>query len=251
MSGFNQKTQPSKEVGKVPDSLTKAPIYIHIKQLEKTYFDTGQKVEVLKGLDLEVSQGETVAIVGASGVGKSTLLHILGTLDRPTGGRVMVGGRDIFQMDEPGLAAFRNRHIGFVFQFHHLLPEFTALENVMMPALIARMEPEPARRRALELLAEVGLEQRGGHRVGQLSGGEAQRVAVARALVLEPQLLLADEPTGNLDEHTGEKVHQLLVRLNRDRGLTTLVATHNERLAGTLQRRVRLADGKAFSLDQG
>ncbi len=251
MSGAEHKSPSVQEVGKVPKGLTKAPIYILIKQLEKTYFDTGQKVEVLKGLDLEVAQGETVAIVGASGVGKSTLLHILGTLDRPTAGRVMVGGQDIFQMDEPGLAAFRNRHIGFVFQFHHLLPEFTALENVMMPALIARQDRGEARRRALDLLEEVGLAQREKHRVGELSGGEAQRVAVARALVLEPRLLLADEPTGNLDERTGEKVHQLLVRLNQKKGLTTLVATHNERLAGALQKRVRLADGKAFDLDSG
>jgi len=230
--------------------LTDEPRYIHIKQLKKTYFGPQDKVEVLKGVDLTVAKGETVAVVGASGVGKSTLLHILGALDRPTAGRVMVGGRDVFQMDEAALAAFRNRHVGFVFQFHHLLPEFSALENVMMPALIARQDKAWAQGRAMELLDEVGLADRSSHRVGQLSGGEAQRVALARALVLEPSLLLADEPTGNLDEGTGEKVHQLLVRLNQSHGLTTLVATHNVRLAEALGRRVRLADGKAYSLDQ-
>jgi len=205
---------------------------------------------VLRDLNLTVAKGETVAVVGASGVGKSTLLHILGALDRPTSGRVMVGGRDVFQMDETALAAFRNRHVGFVFQFHHLLPEFSALENVMMPALIARQDRAQAQKRAMELLDEVEVAHRSSHRVGQLSGGEAQRVAVARALILGPSLLLADEPTGNLDERTGELVHQLLVRLNQSHGLTTLVATHNERLAGALGRRVRLADGKAYSLDQ-
>ncbi|MBU4564791.1 MAG: ABC transporter ATP-binding protein [Proteobacteria bacterium] len=225
-------------------------MYIHIKQLKKTYFGPQDQVEVLRDLNLTVAKGETVAVVGASGVGKSTLLHILGALDRPTSGRVMVGGRDVFQMDETALAAFRNRHVGFVFQFHHLLPEFSALENVMMPALIARQDRAQAQKRAMELLDEVEVAHRSSHRVGQLSGGEAQRVAVARALILGPSLLLADEPTGNLDERTGELVHQLLVRLNQSHGLTTLVATHNERLAGALGRRVRLADGKAYSLDQ-
>ncbi|MCB2193002.1 MAG: ABC transporter ATP-binding protein [Deltaproteobacteria bacterium] len=225
-------------------------MYIHIKQLKKTYFGPQDQVEVLRDLNLKVAKGETVAVVGASGVGKSTLLHILGTLDRPTAGRVMVGGRDVFQMDETALAAFRNRHVGFVFQFHHLLPEFSALENVMMPALIARQDRAQAQKRAMGLLEEVEVAHRSSHRVAQLSGGEAQRVAVARALILGPSLLLADEPTGNLDERTGELVHQMLVRLNQSHGLTTLVATHNERLAGALGRRVRLADGKAYSLDQ-
>lgn len=230
--------------------MTDEPNYIHIKQLKKTYFGPQDQVEVLKDLNLTVAKGETVAVVGASGVGKSTLLHILGTLDRPTSGRVMVGGRDVFQMDETALAAFRNRNVGFVFQFHHLLPEFSALENVMMPALIAHQDKTQAQKRAMELLEEVEVAHRSSHRVGQLSGGEAQRVAVARALILSPSLLLADEPTGNLDERTGELVHQLLVKLNQSHGLTTLVATHNERLAGALGRRVRLADGKAYSLDQ-
>lgn len=232
-----------------PD-LTGEPRYIHIRQLRKTYSGPREKVEVLRDLDLEVARGDTVAVVGASGVGKSTLLHIVGTLDRPTSGQVMVGGRDVFAMDEPALAAFRNQQIGFVFQFHHLLPEFSALENVMMPALIARRDRGWAHKRAMELLEEVGVADRSTHRVGELSGGEAQRVAVARALVLGPSLLLADEPTGNLDERTGEKVHQLLVRLNQTHGLTTMVATHNERLASALTRRVRLADGKAHCGEQ-
>ncbi len=226
--------------------LTEAGPFIHISQLRKTYEGPRDKVEVLKGLDLTVAAGESVAVVGASGVGKSTLLHIVGTLDRPTQGKVLVGGRDVFALDDGALAAFRNRHIGFVFQFHHLLPEFSALENVMMPALIARWNTAEARTRAEELLAEVGLGDRLAHRVGELSGGEQQRVAVARALVLGPSLLLADEPTGNLDERTGERVHELIVRLNAEHGLTTLVATHNERLAKTLDRRVRLAEGKAW-----
>ncbi len=228
--------------------LTAAPSFIHIERLYKTYEGPRDTVEVLKGLDLQVAQGETVAILGASGVGKSTLLHIAGALDRPTGGLVLVDGQEIFRMDERALAVFRNRNIGFVFQFHHLLPEFSALENVMMPALIARRERGEALERARALLAEVGLGHREDHRVGELSGGEAQRVAVARALVLEPKLLLADEPTGNLDERTGEKVHELMLRLNLEHGLTTLVATHNERLAAGLQRRLRLMDGKVFPL---
>jgi len=206
-------------------------------------------VEVLRGLNLSVERGESLAIVGASGVGKTTLLHIVGALERPTRGRVWVGGRELTTLDEGQRALFRNRQVGFVFQFHHLLPEFSALENVMMPALIARQPRGEARRRAEELLAAVGLTHRMEHRVGQLSGGEQQRVAVARALVLGPELVLADEPTGNLDEETGEKVAELLLRLNAERGVTTLVATHNERLAAALGRRVRLAGGRAHPVD--
>jgi len=228
---------------------TEQPNFIFIKQLYKSFPGPQAKVEVLKGLDLEVAQGESVAIVGASGVGKSTLLHILGTLDRPTEGGVMVAGQDVFQMDERTLSAFRNRHIGFVFQFHHLLPEFTALENVMMPALIARLDKSEAAERATALLTQVDLGHRLTHRMGELSGGEQQRVAVARALVMGPRLLLADEPTGNLDERTGEKVHDLLLRFNEELGLTMLVATHNEQLAANLKRRVRLADGRVQPLN--
>ena len=229
--------------------MTDQPPYILIEQLHKSYQRAQGEVAVLRDLRLEVAQGESIAIVGASGVGKSTLLHIVGTLDRPTSGRVMIGGREIFGLDEPRLAAFRNRHIGFVFQFHHLLPEFTAWENVMMPALIARQPRTQAQARARELLDQVGLDHRREHRVGELSGGEQQRVAVARALVLEPSLLLADEPSGNLDERTGEKVHQLMARINRERGVTTLVATHNQNLANALGRRVRLAEGRLHALD--
>lgn len=231
-----------------PKTLTERAPFILIEKLRKTYAGPHDTVEVLTGLDLEVAAGETVAIVGASGVGKSTLLHMVGTLDRPTAGRVVVGGQDLALLDEPGLAAFRNRHIGFVFQSHHLLPEFSALENVMMPALIARMDRREAQVKAKALLGEVGLGDRLDHRLGELSGGEAQRVAVARALVLGPRLLLADEPTGNLDERTGEKVHQLIMRLNAEMGLTTLVVTHNERLAAVMDRRLRLAEGRIHLL---
>jgi len=223
--------------------------FLRIEDLHKTYAGPRDKVEVLRGLELSVARGESLAIVGASGVGKTTLLHIVGALERPTRGRVWVGGRELTTLDEARRARFRNRQVGFVFQFHHLLAEFSARENVMMPALIARWPRSEARRRAEELLAAVGLSHRLEHRVGQLSGGEQQRVAVARALVLGPELVLADEPTGNLDEETGEKVAGLLLRLNAERGVTTLVATHNERLAAALGRRVRLAGGRAHPVD--
>lgn len=231
------------------EALTEKAPFILIEQLCKTYAGPAGAVEVLSGLELKVQAGETVAVLGASGVGKSTLLHIVGALDRPSRGRVVIDGRDLAGMDERAAAGFRNRQIGFVFQFHHLLPEFSALENVMMPALVARWTRGQAEERARELLDEVGLGHRQTHRVGALSGGEQQRVAVARALVLRPSLLLADEPTGNLDERTGEKVQALFLRLNSEMGLTTLVATHNERLAQALGRRVRLADGRIYPLD--
>ena len=201
-------------------------------------------MEVLKGLDISVEEGESIAIVGASGVGKSTLLHLLGALDKPSGGKVLLGGKDIFGLDEPKMARFRNENIGFVFQFHHLLPEFTAWENVMMPALIAGIDRSKAKKRAEGLLGEVGLTERMEHKPGELSGGEQQRVAVARALIMDPKILLADEPTGNLDERTAQKVHELFISLNRQRKLTTLVATHNESLASSLNRKVRMADGR-------
>jgi lipoprotein-releasing system ATP-binding protein len=182
--------------------------------------------------------------VGASGVGKSTLLHVIGTLDRPERGTVTVGGADVFALPESELRAYRNRSLGFVFQFHHLLPEFTAEENVMMPLLIARRPAAEARRRARQLLAELGLEGRGHHRPGALSGGEQQRVAVGRALALEPRALLADEPTGNLDQATGERLHELLRRLNREQGLTVVAVTHNDRLAAACDRTLRLSGGR-------
>lgn len=209
----------------------------------KGYRTSAGYVPVLSGLELTVAAGEMVAVTGASGVGKSTLLHVLGTLDRPEAGTVRVGGEDVFALPERGLRAFRNNALGFVFQFHHLLPEFTAIENVMMPLLIDR-RPEPeARRRAGALLAELGLAARTEHRPGALSGGEQQRVAVARALIQSPRALLADEPSGNLDRETGDRLHELLRRLNRERGTTVVVVTHNERLAASCERELRLEAG--------
>jgi lipoprotein-releasing system ATP-binding protein len=214
------------------------------RQVVKGYRTTAGYVPVLEGLDLEVARGEMLAITGASGVGKSTLLHVLGTLDRPDRGRVSVDGEDVFELPEPRLRAFRNRTIGFVFQFHHLLPEFSALENVMMPLLIARTKESEARERAGSLLDELGLSHRAAHRPGALSGGEQQRVAVARALSTGPRALLADEPTGNLDEETGERLHALVRSLNREKGITVVLVTHNERLAAACDRRLRLEGGR-------
>ncbi len=202
-------------------------------------------MEVLKGVDLAFSQGEKVAIVGASGVGKSTLLHVLGTLDRPTAGKVLYEGKDIFNMNEKDLALFRNREIGFVFQFHHLLPEFNALENTMMPCLIQGLPKREASSHAEVILNLVGLKERLSHKPGELSGGEQQRVAVARALVLGPKVLLADEPTGNLDTKTGESVLDLLQELNQIKGVTLIIVTHNLKLAEKMTRQIQLVDGKA------
>ena len=208
-------------------------------------FRLGQTdIHVLNGVSLEIKRGEIVAIVGASGVGKTTLLHILGTLDRPTRGTVRFDGEDVFARSDQGLAEFRNRKIGFVFQFHHLLPEFTALENVMMPGLIRRDTTEQARAAAESVLKEVGLEHRMDHRTGELSGGEQQRVAVGRALVLHPDMILADEPTGNLDTHTGEEVFRLMRDLNRAKGVTFVIVTHNETLSNQADRILRMVDGK-------
>ncbi len=200
-------------------------------------------LHVLNGIDLDINRGEMLAVVGASGVGKSTLLHILGGLDRPTSGRVLYGDIDVFGLDSDRLARFRNERVGFVFQFHHLLPEFSALENVMMPALIRGTNRESAAKTAADALADVGLAARGHHRPGELSGGEQQRVAVARALVLNPAVILADEPTGNLDTHTGEAVHELMKKINKERGVTFIIVTHNDRLAIRADRVLRLAEG--------
>ncbi len=224
--------------------MSAAPASLLARAVRKSYRTAAGEVPVLVDLDLELPAGQMLAVVGASGVGKSTLLHVLGTLDRPDGGRVEVDGQDVYGLNEAGLRQFRNRTLGFVFQFHQLLPEFSALENVMMPLLIARRPAAAARRRAEALLGELGLAERAQHRPGALSGGEQQRVAVARALAREPRLLLLDEPSGNLDRDTGDRLHDLLQRLNRERGLTLLVVTHNERLAGRCDRVLRLEAGR-------
>jgi lipoprotein-releasing system ATP-binding protein len=218
--------------------------FVEIRDLFKSYWMHGKRIDVLRGLSVEIERGELVSLVGASGAGKSTFLHVLGTLDAPAAGTMSIDGEDVFALGDADLARFRNRNIGFVFQSHYLLPEFTALENVAMPALIQRMDRSEAFRRARVLLERVGLGARVDHRPGELSGGEAQRVALARALVLEPPLLLADEPTGNLDPVTGEGIHQVLREVNRDLGITAVVVTHNEALARSLPRRLRLAAGQ-------
>ena len=218
---------------------------IQVQQLFKSYGNGTKRVEVLKGVDLTFSQGEKAAIVGASGVGKTTLLHILGTLDRPSNGKVLYEEKDIFGLNERDLSFFRNRQIGFVFQFHHLLPEFNAVENTMIPCLIQGIPKKEATSRAEAVLSLVGLKERLSHKPGELSGGEQQRVAVARALVLEPKVLLADEPTGNLDTKTGESVFSLLQELNQMNGVTLVVVTHNPKLAGQMSRQIHLVDGKA------
>jgi lipoprotein-releasing system ATP-binding protein len=208
-------------------------------------FTTGEGViEVLRGVDLVIERGERLAILGQSGVGKSTLLHLLGALDHPTSGRVLFEDEDVFAKEPMSLARFRNQSLGFVFQFHHLLPEFSAVENVMMPGLLRGLAADTMRERATAILSEVDLSHRLGHPVGKLSGGERQRVAVARALVMDPPLVLADEPTGNLDPQTGERVGDLLFELNARRQTALVVVTHNERLAARLGRAVTLVDGR-------
>ncbi len=214
--------------------------------LDKSFEDAGREIVVLKQLDFEVASGDEIAIVGQSGVGKSTLLHVLGSLEAPTGGKVMFEGHDLFAMDDRTMADFRNHKLGFVFQFHYLLGDFTALENVMMPALIARMKEKEALDRATAMLATVGLGNKLHRRPAELSGGEQQRVAVARAVVMHPRLVLADEPTGNLDPHTADEIHDLFHHLNQSLGITLIVATHNERLSGSMRRRLRLRDGRLF-----
>lgn len=227
---------------------------IETSQLRKSFITKAGELQVLKGIDLSIKEGEMVSIVGASGVGKSTLLHILGTLDKPTSGKVLYNGADIFSLDEDSLASFRNKTVGFVFQFHHLLPEFTAIENVMMPGLILRSKKSGVRsqyqeiyNRAERLLAEMGLSERKVHRPGELSGGEQQRVAVARALILEPKVVLADEPTGNLDTAMGEDLFNLLINFNREKGLTFVIVTHNESLSKRCHRTIRMIDGRISS----
>lgn len=220
------------------------PILI-VEQLIKSYPAAGgRSLSVLDGLDLTVEPGEFVAVTGESGCGKSTLLQILGALDRPDSGRILIDGTDVLAGSDETLSALRNERIGFVFQFHHLLPEFTALENVMMPALVGGQHPEAARSRAHDLLSHVGLADRSEHRPGELSGGEKQRVAIMRALMNQPDIVLADEPTGNLDEQTAEVLHQELLRLSRELGQTVIVVTHNRDFAEMADREMILEHGR-------
>jgi lipoprotein-releasing system ATP-binding protein len=226
-----------------PIAIRRSGARVEVKKLGKAYMHHGEALPILWDIDLSLAPGEMVACVGASGVGKSTFLQILGTLDLPTTGSIQFDGEELTTMNPSRLAEFRNRRIGFVFQFHHLLPEFTAVENVMMPALIQRIEANRARKMATDILGRVGLKHRLTHRPSELSGGEQQRVALARAMVLGPSLLLADEPTGNLDRHTGMAIHELFLDLNRERGSTLLVVTHNPDLASLMPRRLRMIDG--------
>jgi len=222
---------------------TDSTAILRCEKLVKHFQEGDYKVEVLNGVDFSVVPGERVAIVGSSGSGKSTLLHLLGGLDTPTSGEVLVDGEPLSRMSDAARGALRNRAIGFVYQFHHLLPEFTALENVAMPLLIGGVEPAEAQARAAELLGKVGLAKRLTHRPAKLSGGERQRAAVARALIHRPAMVLADEPTGNLDTHTGEQVYELMLELNREMGTSLVLVTHDERMAARAQRVMHLREG--------
>jgi lipoprotein-releasing system ATP-binding protein len=219
---------------------------IKLENLSKTFYKDGNKIEVLRDLNLEIKKGDSLAVLGVSGAGKSTLIHILGTLDHPTEGRLLINSMNVFEWEEKKIARFRNSMIGFIFQFNNLLPEFDALENTMMPALIGGISRKEAREKAHRLLTEVGLEHRTNHKPGELSGGEQQRVAIARALVMDPEILLADEPTGNLDTETGKKIEDILVNLNDTKNITLIVVTHNKLLAERMSGRIGLRDGKIY-----
>ena len=219
---------------------------LELQNVHKSFRLNGNIINVLKGINLVIHPGDSLAITGVSGAGKSTLLHLMGTLEIPTEGTIRFLDQDIRDMDEVRLCELRNRDIGFVFQFHHLLPEFNAVENTMMPMLIARSHKQEARERAKNMLAKVGLEDRFNHRVGELSGGEQQRVAIARALIMKPKLLLADEPTGNLDSNTGDEIIDLLLHLQSDEGLGMVIATHNQQLTSKMSRHMQIANGRVW-----
>lgn len=218
-----------------------------VRDLRKSFTEGATEIHVLRGANFDLAEGERVAVVGQSGAGKSTLLHILGTLDRPTSGQILFRGKELPLNDETSLCQFRNRQIGFVFQFHYLLPDFSAIENVMFPALIQGMDAQQARSEGERLLESVGLKDRMSHRPGKLSGGEQQRVAVARAVILQPSLVLADEPTGSLDLRIGEEVQELLFQLNQEKKIALIVATHNHEFADKIGRRVELRDGQLIA----
>ncbi|MCX7816214.1 MAG: ABC transporter ATP-binding protein [Syntrophales bacterium] len=223
---------------------------ISIRNLTKTFWKNSVRVDALRGINLDIAKGESLAIHGVSGAGKSTLLHIMGTLERPTTGLMLYNGEDIFKWDDFKLANFRNHRIGFVFQFHNLLPEFTALENAIMPLLIAGYTKKEALMKGHMILEELGLKDRLHHRPGELSGGEQQRVAVARAIVMEPDVILADEPTGNLDTETGKKIEEVLMNLNKTKNITLVVVTHNRSLAELMDKQIGLRDGKILTSEQ-
>ncbi|GAK57969.1 lipoprotein-releasing system, ATP-binding protein lolD [Candidatus Vecturithrix granuli] len=223
--------------------------YIRVEGVNKSFQIGTETLHVLKNIHLTIRSGEMVSIVGASGAGKSTLLHLLGALDRPSGGKIYYQDINVFELEEAKLAQFRNTHIGFVFQFHHLLPEFTALENVMMPLLIRRVSKSVAKEKAHIALQEVGLQARVRHKPGELSGGEQQRVAIARAIINEPTVIFADEPTGNLDTKTGETISDVLCRLNQEHGMMIILVTHNENLAHRAEKIIHLRDGEIEQIE--
>lgn len=222
---------------------------ISVKDIRKSFLSGSSRIDILKGVTLDLNQGDTISVVGASGIGKSTFLHILGTLDRPDSGNIWFKGKDVLLFDNEMLAGFRNESIGFVFQFHYLLPEFTALENTMMPMLIKGLSKNTARKASEEILVRVGLKDRLSHRIVTLSGGEQQRVALARALILKPDILLADEPTGNLDKGNSEKIHELLLELNNEFRMVLVIVTHNMELAAYMSRSVTIVDGRLVEMN--